>query len=1102
MAADAWSITMKKHEDESDTYDPSSMSLLIERVDRIESQASKSEHVIEDLQRRLVKAEQRLSPHHDNNGIPWRRILACTKSAADKCEHGEFRDRDIKPDEEYDLPMDIYSVVSAWPPKSRPFFTALMVIAVQITLLLLLLTDQIGSTGANELVVVPANVPSIVHAAQALATIIAIMDQDDLRSAIEAFFDGLPTRFKGDIAFHGMSKMQWNFSCAVRFLQGFLSVFASFVLAVQSETVFDVLLNFLGVKFVSELDDLAFNLSLIGYFGRKCERAAKRISEAQFQQDNRNKVDETTWSCAWFFKYAHVFGVFGILAMLLALFFYVLISQNSGAFSPQVIRMQAADGEVPFASLFRGCYRVSQAGTRHERRLEYEQMGFEKSGGKFGFCGDLEGEQAWTFMIGELATDPCRDYNGRSEPTTTYSILDGAGGSQWFAREGQPFGNIEVSSVLGAAVNACGRTPFDQSGVIICEQLEFDGHIDAARQQESRSKFFNKVFLNNSDSSVYTYPALTHPIFVGNSSIPGKYDLVLFTGQSWVLTDLIESNITREQSELSMQEYLDSDPAFSEILKNMIYTGAHVNIVTNSVNNEDNQYTPLGMRWFRMQEQDPTLPYNYPTGDQSRPVEIHLSCATCNNITNPCSFGGICLEGGVCDCINGGSGALCTHVPIGDAVCHPYFNSEQFGWDGGDCCAGSCIGPQCGLGGLSRPFDIDGDQSRDLFSILGYEFCEDPSMAPLTIELHNFKVLQNDEYNAVAGNEEGATFCSTSTINVRCDGVSYLHFPAHTFNNESDCTLSFTETIQVPFGSKCELSSSIACFGLICLDHNVTVFYGSDTESAPIQSGSVKNQTKMSFGVPSKCLTKSLLRHSSTIFDISTHQGQAARDLSNDGISEFICIEHNNLLFERYALAVLNASLHFKSSNWDAYQCHGWGIPAVRTACSNWSITSLTLAADAGEISGTIPTEINLLTNLEFLTLRLNRLIGTIPKLTLPRLEGLEIWGNQLTGSIPTELANLSSLLALGLASNKLTGTIPTELARLKNLSGIWFDDNLLTGPMPSELGALPLASLNLMNNSLTGEIPLDILALTNLTVCTLQNNNFSGGIAPAVCTV
>lgn len=162
----------------SDT-ETSQMNLLIARVDRIEEEAHRVhrlEQVIEDLQVRLHKAELRISPY-GGKPIPWRRIggskttetaVGAEESAAvDKVEDGgggtgerQFRDRDIKPDEEYQLPMDIYTVVTAWRWNSRPYWVALCVIAVQILLLTLLLIDQIGSAGASDLVVFPPNVPS------------------------------------------------------------------------------------------------------------------------------------------------------------------------------------------------------------------------------------------------------------------------------------------------------------------------------------------------------------------------------------------------------------------------------------------------------------------------------------------------------------------------------------------------------------------------------------------------------------------------------------------------------------------------------------------------------------------------------------------------------------------------------------------------------------------------------------------------------------------------------------------------------------------------------------------------------------------------------
>ena len=42
---------------------------------------------------------------------------------------------------------------------------------------------------------------------------------------------------------------------------------------------------------------------------------------------------------------------------------------------------------------------------------------------------------------------------------------------------------------------------------------------------------------------------------------------------------------------------------------------------------------------------------------------------------------------------------------------------------------------------------------------------------------------------------------------------------------------------------------------------------------------------------------------------------------------------------------------------------------------------------------------------------------------------------NELTGTIPVELAQLKNLTHLSLGGNELTGTIPVELAQLKNLT-------------------------------------------------------------------
>ena len=131
--------------------------------------------------------------------------------------------------------------------------------------------------------------------------------------------------------------------------------------------------------------------------------------------------------------------------------------------------------------------------------------------------------------------------------------------------------------------------------------------------------------------------------------------------------------------------------------------------------------------------------------------------------------------------------------------------------------------------------------------------------------------------------------------------------------------------------------------------------------------------------------------------------------------------------------------------------------------------------------------------------------------------------GNQLTGTIPTQLGDLDSIQGLGLGYNRLTGAIPAQLGDLSStLSALYLEDNRLSGAIPAELGSLSwLSSLGLGHNQLTGAIPRELANLTNLDVLLLGGNQLdlcdpiglkgalfepfanlqSGGVALAICS-
>ena len=152
------------------------------------------------------------------------------------------------------------------------------------------------------------------------------------------------------------------------------------------------------------------------------------------------------------------------------------------------------------------------------------------------------------------------------------------------------------------------------------------------------------------------------------------------------------------------------------------------------------------------------------------------------------------------------------------------------------------------------------------------------------------------------------------------------------------------------------------------------------------------------------------------------------------------------------------------------------------------------------ELFGTLPPELGDLSNLRHLQLNDNQLQGEIPAElgNLADLQYLSLTRNLLRGEIPWELGNLTYLEVLGLGGNQLEGEIPAELGNLANLRELYLWENRLRGEIPAALGNLSsLEKLQLNDNLLEGAIPQELGNLANLTDLDLSSNAALSGCMP-----
>jgi Leucine-rich repeat (LRR) protein len=147
---------------------------------------------------------------------------------------------------------------------------------------------------------------------------------------------------------------------------------------------------------------------------------------------------------------------------------------------------------------------------------------------------------------------------------------------------------------------------------------------------------------------------------------------------------------------------------------------------------------------------------------------------------------------------------------------------------------------------------------------------------------------------------------------------------------------------------------------------------------------------------------------------------------------------------------------------------------------------------------------------LEFLSLRNNSLVGSIPEELIPnlfKLYHLDLSFNELTGDCPDvigdELTHLAYFFMGDNALNVTGGTIPDHLQSLTNLRELSMGNLSLQGSIPIWIENFEhLRLLDLSNNHLTGSLDLDFTKLKHLRYLILHDNVLTGSLPSSMSTL
>ena len=276
------------------------------------------------------------------------------------------------------LTQNSYSLIYVGDPRSGAFWYGVTFFVFQITLPVLALTDLVDITKENYLGA-PYGVTPVVRTAGFLTLFLAVIFFRDLLDAFERLHEGYDRESALAQSPHA-TFWKWLLAFSLQFINGSIFLLVIFVLNVQSTTVIGMMLNFAALGFITEIDDVAFELALRGYFSDSLQQACLDVKEHKTLDMKGPLVRKLA---LLFFSLA-VIGPYSYVAVLSA----------EGEFVCRRIEAQFGDSFHPELQQLTGAYYVDFYNRENDRLVYQDEKTEEYS--IFRYCFS---ENAWVFGV-------------------------------------------------------------------------------------------------------------------------------------------------------------------------------------------------------------------------------------------------------------------------------------------------------------------------------------------------------------------------------------------------------------------------------------------------------------------------------------------------------------------------------------------------------------------------------------------------------------------------------------------------------------------------------------------------------------------------------